>query len=125
MIDCHCITHVSPTWESESIAIFKLLEQARFPLSIPIKDAFDMIVKIAKSGNAPPPTLAFEHVTGTSITNSGLSGRLISAIIVDDYAKSTGFRKTGATPDDQLESDTMEITDGTPMNDSDVVIIFK
>lgn len=121
---CDCLNNTDPTWEIESQAIFRALAEGRFPLNKRVKDALDMIVKLAKTGNAPPPAITIVTSSNT-ITNDELEGRQIAALLIGDTPKSTGFAKVGDTAEEKLASDTVEITEGIMPPDTLVVIIFK
>lgn len=121
---CDCINNTDPTWEVESQQIFKAMAEGKFPLNKRIKDAFDAIVKIAKSGNAPPPAIVVTTSSNT-ITDEALVGRLISMMVIGDTNKTTGFAKTGADDAAKLASDTVVISEGVMEAGTVVVIIFK
>lgn len=121
---CDCINNTDPTWDLESQVLFKALAEGKFPLNKRVKDAFDMIVKLAKSGNAPPPAIVVTTSSNT-ITNDALEGRLISMLVVGDTNKTTGFAKTGADDAAKLASDTVVISEGVMEPNTTVVIIFK
>jgi hypothetical protein len=122
---CDCQTDTNPIWEPESIQVFKALADGKFPLNKRVKDALDIIVKIAKSGDPLPPAIVVTANSNT-ITNDAIKGRMIAMLVIDGTSKVNGFIKQGVDEASQLLSDTVIINDNSVIDtNSTVVIIFK